>query len=421
MGSPLLDIYLEAVRANHAGEALKHWLKNHPPPSWSGRVAVAAVGKAASAMARAWEQSGTPYAGGLLVAPSPAEAPEGWIRVQSSHPLPDENSLRAGEWLLDMAARADILVLLLSGGASSLCEAPPAPLTLDDLRTTGSTLLNGGLAIGEINTVRRHLSRIKGGGLLEFCRGEVLTLAISDVPGDAPQDIGSGPGVPDPSTLEDARRIIERRGLMEYLPGRVTAMLEQANGRETLKPGTPAASRARISILANHLSLRSAAMDAARRRFPGLTVSFAGVPVSAPVEKFVEAYAPLVKSKTGPCLFIGGGEPHVRVAGSGKGGRSCHLAALMARAIAGTECCFLAAGSDGLDGDSGLAGALVNGESWKRVEKAGRDPGHLIAEYSSAAFHHHAGGGVPAWRTDTNVMDLHLLWVGNSGLLTPVV
>lgn len=382
-------------------------------------TAAVALGKAAAAMARGaaheLDNHLAPGSSCLLVRPhaSPSLGDPAWEELAGGHPVPDAASLAAGErlWALLAALRpGDRLLALVSGGASACLERPAAGLTLPDLVATQRELLAAGLSIGEMNAVRKHLSDIKGGGALRACRAEVLALLLSDVPGDDPAVIASGPFAADPSTFAEAAAIAARLSL----PPAVAAYLAAgARGErlETVKSGDPALARVETRVLAGPRTVsRAVAQEARRLGFEAQEGPLAGEAADA-------AAALVAEGRQLPgeraALALGGetavtltpGAPGAR---GGKGGRSQELALAAARALAGSPAeAVLALATDGEDAGTGAAGAVVDGRTWEAVRAAGIDPEAALAGHDS----HIALGAVPGvllvtGPTGTNAADL---------------
>jgi glycerate-2-kinase len=344
-----------------------------------------AVGKAACAMAR-----GSGCARGIVITKQ-AETVGGFQVLEAGHPHPDERSVTATAILLARArevAPGTRVLVCISGGTSALLGGPVAGVSLAEMRAVTRALLDGGAAIGEINTVRRHLGAALGGKLAAATRAELSVLALSDVVGDDPAAIGSGPASPDPTTLDDARVIASRFGLGDLL----------ARAPETPKtlPDIP------YRILASPLSLR----DEAARRATDFTVRTRPSLVSGPVEAVAAELAALTLAPGE--LWIAAGEPTVEVRGGGLGGRAQHLALLMARALAGRDdVSFVALGSDGSDGPTTAAGAAVDGSTWERAR--GLDPERALTNFDSHPLLDALGATLVTGPTGTNLTDLLLL------------
>jgi glycerate-2-kinase len=404
---------------------------------------VLAVGKAAPAMLRGLKRR-IAREGGRIAETwvvSPEAQPRGaraarlrWLRA--GHPLPTAASVRAARAIsrrLRVSSPGDCWIVLLSGGTSSLLGAPRAGLTLSDLSRTGTALLRSGASIEEINTVRKHLSRMGGGGILEHLsmapgagKLEILTLALSDVPSDRLEMIGSGPSVKDASTFNDCLRVIRKYRLTRKLPPRALDYL-RAGARglhsETLKKAPPGLSvRARI-VGSAKISLKAAASLA---RSQGYAVRELGVltgdttaAARAQVRLAWKSAQSSQRKKFHAC-FLSGGELSVTVRGNGRGGRNQEfvLAALreLARAKAAApkrvlESRFLifSAGTDGSDGDTPAAGAWADERTLDRARSLGLDAKRFLKRNDSYAFFKKVGGLVQTGATGTNVMDFRAI------------
>jgi glycerate-2-kinase len=361
------------------------------------------VGKAVGAMARGVCASAPGRVRGGEITVKDDLAPVADLAVHpASHPLPDERSEQAGRRALALAAGlgpADALVVVVSGGASALWAVPAPGLTLDEKRQTVRALARTGCDVRALNVVRRHLSAIKGGRLAAATRaGTVVTLLLSDVLGDPVHAIGSGPTVADPSTLEQARRLVAAT------PGVPASVLDwlAAEAAETPKV---LPERGPVALVGNHETLRGAALAAAGAA--GLEAILLPA-TEAEVRSCAEALAALPPPPAGS-VYVGGGEPTVTVCGTGSGGRAQHLALEMARRLRGTERVFLSAGSDGSDGPTSAAGAVVDGQSWDEALRRGLDPTSALADFDSARVHAMLGTAIVTGPTGTNLLDLHLL------------
>ncbi len=388
------------------------------------RLQVLALGKVAGPMLRGLLRAVAPGAvtDGLLVAPGDrlpdlAHLPAGIRALAGDHPVPGERSVRAGEAIARFVAGRrppDPLLVLLSGGGSALAVAPRAGLTFEDKRAATSAVARGGAAIAELNTVRKHLSAIKGGQLGISAPVPVQVLALSDVIGNDPGTIASGPFSADATTFAQALALLDR-----YAAGAAPAarafLARGAAGDlpETAKPGDPRLGRVRYQILAG--PDRVAAEARACLEAHGHRVDDLVLQAEADVETLAAGYARRarqeVASAGGPRVLVGNGEPTIVVRGSGRGGRATHLALLVARAIAGLEgVSFLAAGTDDRDGNTSASGAVVDGRTWERATAMGLDPQAALDRNDSAHPLQELGALVRGPGT-SNLLDLHLLAV----------
>jgi glycerate 2-kinase len=430
----LTDLYAAAVAAAHPRVCLPPHLPPVPP---AGRLIVLGVGKAAAAMGAAVEAY---YSGvgdlarivGLVTAPRGyaatlgAAAPRHLRLAEGRHPTPDEGSQAAAESALRMAAGAlpeDLVLVVLSGGASSLWAAPTHGLTLAEKTALTRGLLKSGADIHEMNAVRRHLSRIKGGRLARAAgAARLLTLAISDVPGDDPATIGSGPTVPDPTTLADARAVITRRAprmaaLGLPVPQAVHAALDDP-ANETPKPGDAAFARSEYRVIATPAGSLAAAASLARQR--GYDVVDLGDRVTGEARDVARAHVALAlqaRSQGRRLAILSGGELEVTVANrGGRGGRSQEYALALALAVAGHPgISAIAADTDGIDGGEGAvgdpAGAIVTGETVARAAGRHLDARKSLDENDAGPFFESLGDLVVTGPTHTNVNDFRAILI----------
>lgn len=381
-----------------------------------GQVWVAGAGKAAVAMAAAAADL-LPEARGCVIAPGDgavaATRRVGRIRVvRGSHPVPDGRSFRATSALLRSLAarpRTDAVLFLLSGGASALLERPAEGLTPADLTRLGAVLLRCGADITLVNAVRKHVSAVKGGGLLRLASPRrVVTLALSDVPGDDLATIGSGPTVGDPSTFEAACAGLEAARAWDDLPRRVQERL-QAGRRgelpETVEPGSRLARRSPAAVIgSNRLALRAAAREARRR---GYRVRTLRRPLAGEASAESQRFCAALPDVGEPTCVLAGGETTVRVGtAAGRGGRNQELALASVVPLAGRPWSLLAAGTDGVDGPTPAAGGFADGTSLRRAGR--RRLERALAEHDSHPLLSSLGDTLVTGPTGTNVMDLLL-------------
>lgn len=374
-------------------------------------VDVIAVGKAAAPMASSF----------TATAPVPTRTTTIVGVRDAGHPLPDERSVSAAKGALDVASgvcEGELMVVLLSGGASALVALPADGLTLDDKQRTVRTLLEAGADIAELNTVRKHLSRIKGGRLAAACAGSTLTLAVSDVVGDDLSVIGSGPTVPDPSTWRMALDVLERRGGHNAYPRGAVDVLERGlAGRlhETPKPGDPRLSRSRALVIGGRMEAIAGARHAARSL--GYYVHVMTEPVVGNARDAAHGLAAAIgrvlRSLPRPACVLSAGETTVRVTGSGTGGRNQELALALAQPLSSLDGPFTAAsiGTDGIDGPTDAAGAVVDGTTLARAAAAGLEPDAYLDDNNSYAFFLTLDDLIRLGPTDTNVGDLQVVLV----------
>jgi glycerate 2-kinase len=344
--------------------------------------------------------------------------------IPSSHPLPDERSEYAGRRALDLAGRVapgEALVVLLSGGASALMCAPLDGLALSDKVATTKTMMEAGADIVALNTVRRHLSQVKGGRLAQACRGITATLAISDVVGDDLNAIGSGPGVSDRTTWADAETALEKWAGLDSYPPRVVAAVKRGVAGEipdTLKAGDPAASRVMARVIGSRGDAVAGGVREAERR------GYTAVAISEPVvgearlvaEPWLQRALLVAEHATQPVCVVSAGETTVRVTGHGKGGRNLEFALALVEPLARMRrpIAVASAGTDGIDGSSGVAGGMADGTTLERARLRGLEaPDHYLNTNDSLNFFQPLEDVIRLGRTDTNVGDVQVLLLGN--------
>ena len=379
-------------------------------------------------MARAAEEALGPALSEALAVDVSARIPLARTRrLLAGHPVPDEAGRRAAdevETLVHGLGADDLLLLLVSGGASALLPAPVEGLVLDDKARTTAVLLRAGATITELNTVRKHLSRLKGGGLARTAApARIACLALSDVVGDEPSTIASGLAAPDPTTYADALEAIERRGVREVVPAAVRRHLEagmRGERPETPKPGDPLFRRVVFAVVgSNRLSVAAAAREARRQglRPLVLTTRLEGEArevaraLTAVLRQCVEDGRPAAP----PVCLLAGGETTVTVTGSGRGGRNQELVLAAAEALAAFPVPGVVASlaTDGVDGNSDAAGGVADDRTLARAEALGlAPPSAFLADNDSRSFLGPLGDLIVTGPTGTNVMDLTALAAG---------
>lgn len=346
--------------------------------------------------------------------------------VEASHPVPDARGEAGAARMLQLCEEADertLVVLLLSGGASALLPAPAEGLTLADLQATTDVLLASGAAIDEVNAVRKHISRVKGGQLAAAAWPATLeTLVLSDVVGDPLTAIASGPTVADPTTFADCLAICDRYGVTDKLPERVAARLRGVDATDTPKPGDARLSRSRARIIGSNAVAVAAAADEARRR------GYAPLVLSTTVEGEAREVARVLCAVARECASTGrpvsppacvivGGETTVTLRGGGRGGRNQEMALAAAVELARAppaerSVVFLAGGTDGTDGPTHAAGGVVDAGTVARAARRGADAAAALADNDSHGFFTAAGEGfVVTGPTGTNVADVAVVLV----------
>jgi hydroxypyruvate reductase len=418
----LEDLFRTAVATAHPRGCLPQHL---PPPPPTGRLFLLAAGKAAGSMTEVAEAH---YLDGGL-APERvagiAVTRHGYGRptrlvpvVEAGHPVPDAAGLSATERTLALAGSAaadDLILAMVSGGASANWIAPAQGLALTEKQAVTRALLRSGASIGEINTVRKHLSRIKGGRLAARAHpARILTLAISDVPGDDPAVIGSGPTVPDPTTLADARDIVARREL--EVPDAVRrALADQAN--ESPKPGDAAFASAEFRLIARPADVFQAVAHTVRAA--GLDCVFLGDRLEGEARTVAGEHARLARELSASgrgAVILSGGELTVTIRGNGRGGPNQEYALALALELDGAAgISALAADTDGTDGGAGdasdPAGAYVDGATAKRARALGLDPAAFLEDNDSTGFFARLGDLLVPGPTWTNVNDFRAILV----------
>ena len=338
--------------------------------------------------------------------------------VEAAHPVPDAAGQMAARRILDLVKGLgpnDLALCLISGGGSALLSLPAPGITLDDKQALNKALLKSGASIDEINCVRKHLSAIKGGRLaVAAAPARIVSLIISDVPGDDPSVIASGPTTPDATTLADARAVLERYGIAA--PPSVVALLKDAKA-ETPKPGDPAFARTETRIIAApQASLEAAAEIAAKAGYRPLILGDAIEGEAREVGKVMAGIARQVavhgQPAPPPCVLISGGETTVTVKGTGRGGRNVEFLLSLAVELDGRPGIFaIACDTDGVDGAEEVAGAIVTPDSLERARALGLSARALLADNDAHRFFRALGDQVVTGPTLTNVNDFRAVLV----------
>ena len=392
------------------------------PPRPAGMVTVLGAGKASAAMAAAVERAWGPPLRGLVIVPDGYGAPCRYVEVvEAAHPVPDQRGVKAARRILEMARRLggeDFLLALISGGGSSLMALPAAGLSLADKQAMGRALLASGADISEINTVRRHLSAIKGGRLAAAAHpAPVLALLLSDVPGDDPATIASGPTIGDATTRHQAAATLRRYAIAP--PPAVARWLADPRA-ETPKPGDPRLAAARWRMVGTPKRALRAAAASARRL--GLRVLFLGDALAGEASHMARRHALLARALAAghhplrpPALILSGGEATVTLGAAGQGGRggpNTEYALSLALALNGHAGIHaLAADTDGADGASGAAGAFIGPRTLARARALGLDPRAMLARHDAATLFAATGDLLRTGPTLTNVNDFRAILV----------
>jgi glycerate 2-kinase len=424
MGSPQRIIQSEALLRELLEAALEaarpaQGILPHLPPPPPGRTIVLGAGKAAAAMAQAVERHMAGRLQGLVVTRYGHGAPCARIEVvEAAHPVPDAAGQDAARRILELAAGAgpdDLVLCLISGGASALLALPAPGLTLEDKRAINRALLASGADIGQMNVVRKHLSAIKGGRLAAAAHpARVVSLLISDVPGDDPAVIGSGPTVPDPSTFKDAEAILARYRI--EAPAKVVEHLRAA-ADETPKPADPRLEGIETVLIARpQASLEAAAAMARQRGLEPVILGDAIEGEAREVAKVMAAIALQVRRHgqpvAPPCVLLSGGETTVTVRGHGRGGRNAEFLLALAVQLNGAPgISALAADTDGIDGSEDNAGAMITPDTLARAEALGLDAKARLADNDGYGFFSALEDLVVTGPTLTNVNDFRAILV----------
>ena len=384
-----------------------------------GRLVVIGAGKASAAMARAVEDHWSGPLSGLVVTRYGYGVPCQRIEIaEASHPVPDAAGLQAAQRLLQVVSglrEEDIVLCLISGGGSSLLPLPLPGLTLEHEQAVNRALLASGATIGDMNTVRRHLSAIKGGRLAAACHpARVITLLLSDVPGDKPIDIASGPTVADPTTCDDALAIVRRYGI--ELPAPVLQVLQSGAG-ESIKPGDPRLARATTRMVATpQMALEAAAVVA---RQAGCTPYILGDAIEGEARDVGKVLAGIALQTAHrgepfapPCVLLSGGETTVTVRGRGRGGRNVECLLSFTAATGGqAQIHALMADTDGVDGQEELAGACIGPDTLPRAWALGLRPLDSLDDNDGHGFFEALGASVVTGPTMTNVNDFRAVLI----------
>jgi glycerate-2-kinase len=342
--------------------------------------------------------------------------------VESGHPVPDRRGVRAARRVLEIASsltRDDLLIVLLSGGASSLLPMPEVGLTLADKQRTTRLLLGSGATISEVNTVRTHLSAIKGGRLAAATQAQVLTLVLSDVEGDDLGAIGSGPTAPDRTTFSDAAGVVRRYGLWHRLPVRARIHLVEGMGgwqQETPKMRSPVFRRVHHVVVGNNRDAVGAAGNAARASgYDTLVLDKFLAGEASEVGRWMGEWGRDLSGRpglAGPLCVVGGGELTVTVRGKGLGGRAQEFALAAAMELEGARNVWVIGfGTDGRDGPTDVAGAVVDGGTVERAKRRRLDAAAYRKRNDSYNFFKRIGGHIVTGPTGTNVNDVYLILV----------
>jgi glycerate 2-kinase len=391
------------------------------------RILVVGAGKASAPMAQAVEKIlGSRIHKGVVVTKHGYVAPLKRIQlVEGGHPLPDSEGIKGTRRIVRLISNLDqddLVICLISGGGSALLVSPSPAISLKDIKELTDQLLRCGADIKEINTIRKHISQVKGGRLAQLAHpAHVLTLILSDVIGSKLDSIASGPTAPDTTTFSDCLKIIQKYKLRDRIPSSILDRLKKgAQGKveETPKPGSPIFKRVKNFIIGSN----PLALEAARQKAEGLGFKAAILsrPVSGDTTRAAVKHARFAKriQEKGdpvfpPACVISGGETTVKIRGRGLGGRNQEFVLVGATKIAGMKnTVMLSAGTDGTDGPTDAAGAICDGETIQRALQKGLDPKQYLDNNDSYHFFSKLGDLLNTGPTNTNVMDIHLILVG---------
>jgi hydroxypyruvate reductase len=412
----LRRLFDAAVASAQPARCVPPHLPTTPP---RGRLVVIGAGKASAAMARAVEDHWPSPLEGLVVTRYGHSVPCQRIEVvEAGHPVPDQASVGAAQRMLDLVrglGQDDMVLCLISGGGSSLLVSPAEGLTLADKQAVNSALLRSGATITEMNCLRRHLSSIKGGRLAAACHpARVINLLISDVPGDRPIDIASGPTVADPTTCGDALEIVSRYGIA--LPDAARRLLESGEG-ESVKPDDPRLQAVETTLVATPQMALEAAAEVAREA--GYPAHILGDSIEGEAREVGTVLAGLARQAATrrqpfepPCILLSGGETTVTVRGRGRGGRNVEFLLSLALALDGMpKVHALSADTDGVDGAEEVAGAIIGPDTFDRARKLGLTPRTALEENDAHSLFGATGSQVICGPTLTNVNDFRAILV----------
>lgn len=411
----LADMFAAAVNAARP----ENCLAAHLPPPPKGRTVVIGAGKASAAMARVAEQHLQGNVSGCVVTRYGHAVDCQHIEIiEAAHPVPDQAGIQAARQILDMVGNLtadDLVIALISGGGSALLPMPAPGITLSDKQDISRQLLRSGATISQMNTVRRHLSAIKGGHLAAACYpARVVNLIISDIPGDNPADVASGPTVADTTTCADALEILQRYKV--NVPDSVRRILEEGVS-ETVKPDHPHMANVDTRVIASSQHALMAAADVARQA--GITPVVLGDAIegeSREVATVMAAIANQVRRHgqpaQAPCVLLSGGETTVTVRGDGRGGRNVEFLLSLALALQGADRVYAVAGdTDGVDGQEETAGAFVFPDTLERAHTLGMAPRHFLDNNNAHEFFERLDNTLVTGPTLTNVNDFRAILV----------
>lgn len=392
-------------------------LADHLPEPPRGRTLVIAAGKAAASMARATEiawPTAAPLSGVALTRYGHGEPCERIEVIEAAHPVPDNRGFQAAQRLMGEVRKLgsdDLLLCLMSGGGSALLALPATGISLDDKKSINRALLMSGAPISEMNTVRKHLSAIKGGRLAEAAHpARIVTLGISDVPFDDPSTIASGPTVPDPTDIVETWELLKRYQI--NVPKAIANHLKSDHA-ETPKPGNPLFENSRFAMVSRPADMLQTVVQSCRK--DGYTVQSLGADIEGEARVVARHHAEIALPGTAQ-LVLSGGETTVTVDTGkpcGRGGRNCEYLLALAIALNGAAGIYaLAADTDGIDGSEDNAGAMLTPDTLIRAKAAGMDPKAMLDGHDAYTFFRTLGDLITTGPTRTNVNDFRAIWTG---------
>ncbi len=406
----LARILSAALQAVEPGQAVQRHIQQRPLPV-ARRIFALGLGKAAIPMTRALsrltslERALVITKHGLPLDFAPATVIEG------GHPVPDARSLQAGraaQAFVSSLGVDDLLVCLISGGGSALMSAPHPGLSLDDLQTITRQLLACGARIDEINSLRRHLDQVKGGGLARATQARIVSIILSDVVGNPLETIASGPTAPDPTTRAEALSVLEKYRLVTKVPAAVLSALE--NAPETPKPADGLFARVENFLAGSNALAAQAALRQAQSE--GFSTEYLGDDWQGEARETARRLCARLAGRRGPLCLVAGGETTVTLRGDGRGGRNQELALAAALELAGRQDALLVTlATDGEDGPTNAAGAVVTGQTLARAQSLGLDAADFLARNDSYTFFASLGDLIQTGPTGTNVNDLTFLFL----------
>lgn len=380
------------------------------------RIYVASLGKAAHTMVTALQmQAGDRFEGLVATSVQPSSQAHGFRYFFGGHPMPNEESVRAAEALLkalDSQDASSLVIFLLSGGGSSIVEKPiDDEVTLPDLISSYRTLVHSGAPIAEMNAIRKHLSAVKGGRMAQAASpARQVSILVSDVPDATPDALASGPTMPDTTSVEDCHRIAAKYGMLAEFPACVRELFERHALEETPKSGDPVFQHSRWwTVLSNSSLLDAARREAERHGFVvEIDNSCDDWDYALAADYLLNRARDLRRIAPRVCL-LSGGEVTVKVSKGGVGGRNQQFALYCAEKIAGENICVLSAGTDGIDGNSPAAGAVVDGTTIDRSRSRGLNPEAALASFDAYPFFESLGDALMTGPTGNNLRDLRVL------------